>query len=94
MVEYGQAGFDVEHGRAYGPDVVLWELTELGRDRMTDRALPPSLPHGAYGILAILEKQGYAEEDEIANNMDMSPKALQSLMARLAGFGYVRQVSG
>lgn len=91
-VEYGQPGFDVEHARAYGPDVVLWELTEMGSKRLVDRTLPPSFPHGAYGVLAILEKLGYAEEDEVANHMDMNPKAMHNLMARLVGFGYVVQV--
>ena len=91
-MEYGRPILDVEIGRAYGPNVVLWQLTDLGAKRVSDQTLPSNLPLKAYMVLARMEKLGgYAEEDELSNNLDLSPTALSLILKRLAGFGYIQQ---
>ena len=93
-MEYGRPILDVEIGRSYGPDVVLWQLTGLGTKRMSDRELPSNLPLKADLVLAKLEELGgYAEEDELANSLDLHPTAVRLILARLKGFGYIQQVS-
>jgi len=92
-MEYGRPILDVEIGRAYGPDVVLWQLTGLGTKRVSDHELPSSLPFKANMVLAKLEELGgYAEEDELANSLDLSLPAVRLILDRLVGFGYIQQV--
>lgn len=91
-MEYGWPIQDVEIGRAYGPDVALWQLTTLGAKRISDRSLPGSLPLKAYRVLETLEELGgYAEEDELANRLDLTPPALRLILERLVGFGYIQR---
>jgi len=93
-MEYGRPLLDVEIGRGYGPDVVLWQLTGLGAKRISDHELPSNLPLKADLVLAKLEELGgYAEEDELANSLDLHPTAVRLILARLKGFGYIQQVS-
>lgn len=81
---------DIELNRSYGADVVLWQLTPLGVKRMTEGTLPMNLPWMADRVLNLLHELDYAEEDEIANHLDISPKAVDRAIKRLEGFGYVQ----
>lgn len=83
---------DLELNRSYGPDVVLWRLTPLGLKRVTEGTVPTRLPWQTDRVLRLLQKLGYAEEDELANHLDLSPKAIARALARLGGFGYVQRV--
>ena len=88
---YTMPTHDLELNRSYGPDVVLWQLTSLGTKRVTEGTLPRTLPLKANQVVRMLHKFSYAEEDEIAGQLDLSPKAVKQALARLSGFGYVRQ---
>lgn len=80
-----------EFVRPYGPKVVFWKLTALGKSRLDAELLPPNLPRAAYTLMAYLKELGVAEEDELADRLIYSLPALRKLLKRLVGYGYVEK---
>lgn len=80
-----------EFARGYGPDVSAWKLTDFGRRRLDDNALPPDLPVRAYGLMKLLRRLEVAEEDELADYMYHDLNDLRALLRRLVGYGYVER---
>lgn len=83
----------IEFLRNYDPSVVSWRLSDFGLSRLEDGLLPPGLPARARGLMRLLRRLEIAEEDELADFMGYTLRALRTLLKRLGGYGYVTQVA-
>ncbi len=82
----------IEFLRNYDPSVVSWKLTDIGKSRLEAGLFPPGLPARARGLIRLLKRLEIAEEDELADYMGYTLRALRALLKRLGGYGYAEQV--
>ncbi len=74
--------------------IEIYSLTPLAEKRIADNMLPPHLSTAARAVLHHLSQNGPAEEDELADWLNMNSVATGKIMESLMGYGFVTKSTG